>query len=273
MDVTAIIPTYNRARWLEKSIESILNQTHPVAELIVVDDGSTDDTLEICKRYPSVQVIQTPHLGPSGARNAGAKVATSPWLAFLDSDDQWHSNKLSEQCRFHTENPEMPWSYTDEVWVRKGKRVNACKHHRKSGGWIYPRALELCFISPSSIMISQKLFASCGGFDLELRSAEDYDLWLRICAHHPVHYIDQPLITKFGGHADQLSTQPKIDQFRITALEKMMADPELKPEWRELTRHQLLERCRRMAKGCEKHGHLDEAQYYQSKLNTWSSNA
>ena len=196
MDISAIIPTYNRAPRLKATLESIFAQEHPVKEVIVVDDGSDDNSHDILKAYPKLRVLKSKRQGPAAARNLGARNASCPWLCFLDSDDQWHPDKIKAQANFHQQKPHIKLSYTDEVWIRKGKRVNACKHHQKEDGWIYPRALELCFISPSSVMLSRELFFNVGAFNEALWSAEDYDLWLRISAHHEVHFINKPLITK-----------------------------------------------------------------------------
>jgi glycosyltransferase involved in cell wall biosynthesis len=271
MDISAIIPTYNRGPWLKAALDSIFAQDHPVKEVIVVDDGSDDETHEVLQAYPQMLVLSSQRQGPAAARNLGAKNANCPWLTFLDSDDQWLPNKIKEQVHFHQQQSHIKLSYSDEIWIRKGKRVNACKHHKKENGWIYPRALELCLISPSSVMLSRELFFSVGAFDESLWSAEDYDLWLKISAHHEVHHIAKPLIIKYGGHVDQLSTQPGIDRYRIIALENMMKDNQLKPSWREQTRLQLLERASRHEKGCRKYGRVHEAENCKHIIKTWSS--
>jgi glycosyltransferase involved in cell wall biosynthesis len=265
---SAIIPTFNRKERLIEAIDSVLTQTLPPLEVLVVDDGSTDGTGEALRKYP-VTVIGQQNAGPSSARNRGARQAKGRWLAFLDSDDLWEKEKLERQMAYALEYPDYPLIYTGESWIRNGKPLAQKGHHKKEGGWLYRRSLELCLISPSSVVIRRDFYEEVGGFDEELLSAEDYDLWLRVCHRHQVGYLEAPLTIKKGGHADQLSSQPGIDRFRVMALEKMMKMEDLVGEDRELTRTNLIERYRRLALGYRKHG-KKEASYYEERLNYWS---
>ncbi|MDZ7263035.1 MAG: glycosyltransferase, partial [candidate division KSB1 bacterium] len=193
--VSVIIPTYNRAAWLEGAIESILDQSYSNFEILVIDDGSTDDTPGIAARYgETVRYISQPNRGPAAARNLGVKYATGHYIAFLDSDDRWRKHKLFQQVALMVSDPSIKICYTDEIWIRRGRRVNQRKIHRKYSGWIYQRCLPLCIISPSSVMIHRDLFSEVGGFDENLPVCEDYDLWLRISCTYPIAFIDQPLI-------------------------------------------------------------------------------
>jgi len=265
---SAIIPTFNRKERLIEAIDSVLTQTLPPLEVLVVDDGSTDGTGEALRKYP-VTVIGQQNAGPSSARNRGARQAKGRWLAFLDSDDLWEKEKLERQMAYALEYPDYPLIHTGESWIRNGKPLAQKGHHKKEGGWLYRRSLELCLISPSSVVIRRDFYEEVGGFDEELLSAEDYDLWLRVCHRHQVGYLEAPLTIKKGGHADQLSSQPGIDRFRVMALEKMMKMEDLVGEDRELTRANLIERYRRLALGYRKHG-KKEASYYEERLNYWS---
>lgn len=272
--ISVIIPTYNRQRWLSHAIDSVLGQTLPPFEVIVVDDGSSDETAAGMAAYPEIKYIYQPRQGPAAARNYGARLASGNWLAFLDSDDRWTETKLARQIAFLRRHPEMEAVYTDEIWIRNGVRVNQGKRHRKYGGWIYPECLPLCIISPSSIILSRQLWQRSGGFDTAFPVCEDYELWLRLAAQVPIGFIDEPLIIKYGGHADQLSRQWGMDRFRVRALEKMLQQqPPLRPDWRQATLKSLVRRCRILATGFAKHGKPEEAAWFREKAQKWLQRA
>ena len=179
--VSVIIPTYNRWPMLGEAVESVLAQTAGDYELIVVDDGSTDETRCRLADYGSrLTVLTQRRRGVSAARNLGASRASGGYLAFLDSDDLWHPKKLQRQLDFMERSPEVEICQTDEIWIRNGVRVNPRRRHRKPSGDIFRASLELCLVSPSAVMMRRELFERLGGFDESLPVCEDYDLWLRI---------------------------------------------------------------------------------------------
>jgi len=222
--ISVVIPTFNRCELLCTAIDSVLAQTRPPAQIIVVDDGSDDDTAPvITKRFPQAQLIKQNNHGVSHARNRGIAAATQPWIAFLDSDDRWFKNKLSHQMAAIEAEPDYLLCHCDEHWIRNGKRVNPMNKHLKHGGSIFEYCLPLCVISPSAVVIHQSIFETLGKFDETLPACEDYDLWLRICARHPVLYIEDALLEKTGGHEDQLSRKHwGMDRFRLQALAKLL---------------------------------------------------
>jgi glycosyltransferase involved in cell wall biosynthesis len=268
---SAIIPTFNRANWLEKAILSVLEQSVAPLELIVVDDGSTDDTKKMVSKFDKVKYIYQNQKGPSAARNTGAKVAQGTHLAFLDSDDQWDPNKLKKQKEYLLKNPHLKCVYTNEIWIRNGKRINLHKHHYKIGGWIYLDCLLLCRISPSSIVILKELFIDLGGFDESLIIAEDYDLWLRLSAVEEIGYCDQHLIQKFGGHEDQLSRRWGMDNNRVYSLEKILNSKQLKEEYLLPTIDNLVSRLEVLIIGYQKHNKNVEANDFINKLDFWKN--
>ena len=144
------------------------------------------------------------------ARNSGAARAMGMFVAFLDSDDLWLPDKLSVQMEFFLNNSEALICQTQEIWVRNGRRVNAGKRHQKASGLFFERSLELCLVSPSAVMIRKDFFHAMGGFDESLPACEDYDLWLRINARHPIFLVDHPAVIKRGGHDDQLSAADPV---------------------------------------------------------------
>lgn len=252
--ISVVIPTFNRQKWLGSAIESVLSQSFKAAEIIVVDDGSTDETEHLVSQFP-VKYIKQENLGPSNARNHGAKVSQGNWLAFLDSDDQWLPDKLKCQVQALEQDSEMQLVYTGERWIRNGKRVNPCKHHQKFSGWIYPKCLKLCLISPSSVMLTKRLYEEMGGFEEAYWTAEDYDLWLKITSCYPVLFLEDELIVKYGGHEDQLSKSIGIDVNRVKAMQNRLSDPHLREEWRTITKEELIKKLDILIHGFRKHGH------------------
>jgi glycosyltransferase involved in cell wall biosynthesis len=268
--VSVIIATYNRAWSLGRAVDSVLAQDYANFELIVVDDGSTDQTPALLDGYgPKLTVIRQDHQGVSAARNAGIGASRGDLVAFLDSDDQWLPPKLSVQTAFLTQNPEALICQTQEIWVRKGVRVNPGRRHAKIGGDIFIPSLELCLISPSAVMMRRRLLDAVGLFDGNLPVCEDYDLWLRVSRRYPVHLLDQPLVIRHAGHVDQLSAQPRQDKCRIESLKKILAMDDLTETQRTAAIAILQKKCRIYAAGCLKRGRRLEAMYYTSLANLW----
>ena len=268
-EVSVIIPTYNRRAMVREAIESVLAQTVTFFELIVVDDGSSDGTGEDFARLgaehaKTIRIERTANRGPAAARNRGVAMARAPLVAFLDSDDLWAPDKLARHLEFMRENPGCAISQTDEIWIRNGRRVNPGMRHRKRAGDYFVESLRTCLVSPSAVLMTKELFDSVGGFDEDMRAGEDYDLWLRIQVEHEIGLLDEPLVTRRGGHPDQLSaTTPAIDRFRILALVKLLGCDSLSLDRRLATTEVLIEKCRIYAAGLSRRGRIDAAQRYE----------
>jgi len=260
--VSVIIPTFNRGWVIREAIDSVLQQDYPAFELIVVDDGSTDDTQTILVECDRVTVLQQSNRGVSAARNRGVDHARGRFVAFLDSDDLWLPEKLSVQTRFFRQNPDALICQTQEIWIRNGRRVNAGKRHQKPSGFFFERSLELCLVSPSAVMMERDFLIRQGGFDERLPACEDYDLWLRIGLKHPIRLVDQSLVVKRGGHPDQLSANAGLDKFRIASIQKLLDGGVLSLDQEEAAVRVLKEKCRVYAGGCRKRERSDEAAHY-----------
>ncbi|MGB9379676.1 glycosyltransferase family 2 protein [Candidatus Binatus sp.] len=264
-EVSVIVPTYNRRAMVCEAIDSVLAQSFREFELIVIDDGSTDGTVEhLASLDETTRIEHTEHRGPAAARNRGVEMARAPLIAFLDSDDFWAPTKLERQLAFMRDNPNCAISQTNEIWIRHGRRVNPGLRHRKRGGDIFIDSLRTCLISMSATMMRTDLFRSLGGFDESMDAAEDYDLWLRILIDREAGLLDEPLVTRRGGHADQTSaTTPAIDRFRILALAKLLADDRLSPARRTAVAEVLAEKCRIYAGGLARRGRIAQARFYE----------
>ena len=223
ISISVVVPTFNRKDMLSRALLSIFSQSLEPFEVIVVDNGSNDNTQEMLRNeFPQIRLLLEPEKGVSRARNKGIYEATGEWIAFLDSDDEWQPDKLKLQTR-EILGSENIISHTDELWYRNGVRVNPKNIHKKSGGYIFDRCLELCCISPSSVMVKKTLFDDIGYFDENLPACEDYDMWLRVCSKYPILFVDKPLTIKHGGHGDQLSKKYwGMDRFRVEAIEKII---------------------------------------------------
>ena len=268
--VSVILPSWNRADWLKKSIDSVLEQTFRDFELIVVDDASTDSTQEILTIYSGKfrSITFAKNLGVSAARNAAVKNCDSEWIAFLDSDDFWHPHKLQKQIAQTVIRAECPIHFTDEIWIRNGVRVNPKKKHQKLEGWIFKPSLELCLMSPSTVLLRRELFEVHGLFDETLPICEDYDLWLRLTAQHQVALLNEKLMTRHGGHADQLSlSEWGIDRYRVQSIIKILKTEKLSPEDRSAAIVVLRKKCEIIINGFRKRGKLQEIERYEKIAN------
>ena len=332
-NVDIVIPTYNRARLLDRAIRSVVRQSYPHWNLWVIDDGSTDTTSETLtkwgalplagnlhssdeapvrqkgagplfagktvppvstaslyaassppgllgsrdvtfhqtrdtdSRFPGndsvvsqasrqIFVIKTPHQGVSAARNVGILSSQSPYLAFLDSDDEWKPDKLLRQMEYARKHPHCPLIHTNEVWIRSGKPLNQKKKHKKQGGRIFKNSLSLCLISPSSVLIQRKVFKEVGLFRSDFVVCEDYEMWLRISSRYEVGFLDEPLVIKYGGHPDQLSCQYKaMDWWRVQAMLPYLNSPLLSQGEHQQLIRVLKKKCEILLKGYNKYGH------------------
>jgi glycosyltransferase involved in cell wall biosynthesis len=265
MLISVIIPSHNRASTLPRALDSVLAQTEPAHEIIVVDDGSQDETSSLLtRRYPDCRYLYQPNRGVSSARNLGIAQARGEWIALLDSDDAWLPDKLALQAEALEQYPGLRICHTEEIWIRNGVRVNPMRKHAKQGGRIFQRCLPLCVISPSSVVLHKRLFEEYGDFDTRLPACEDYDLWLRLCAHEEVLFIEQPLTVKYGGHADQLSRRYwGMDRFRVQALEKILRSTSLNETDRQATLAILIEKAGILAQGAEKRSQHSRAAHYR----------
>jgi len=261
--VTVIIPIYNRGWILKEAIDSVLSQDFDDFELIIIDDGSTDNTQDILDGYTrDIIVLRQDNCGVSAARNAGIAFASGHFIAFLDSDDLWLPGKLARQVDFFNSNSDAMICQTEELWIRNGKRVNPKRRHKKFSGMIFKHSLPLCIVSPSAVMLKKSLLDKTGVFDESFPACEDYDLWLRISCKYPVYLIDTPLIIKRGGHEDQLSKTPKLDKYRIQALKKIIESGLLSKDQHIDAVKMIEEKCKIYVQGCLKRGRNNESRYY-----------
>ncbi len=267
MEISVIIPTFNRKEFLKEALISVFNQTFKDYEVIVFDDGSRDGTDKLIQNfrryYPLTYLYSPENKGPSFARNRAVEAAKGRYIAFLDSDDLWLKNKLKIQYNFVTSTG-YRICQTDEYWLRNGKMVNPMNKHKKPSGDVFERSLDLCVVSPSAVLMEKKLFLEHGGFDESLPACEDYDLWLRVSLKEEIALIDKKLVIKRGGHSDQLSrTIPYLDRFRIYSMSKLLKEHKMDSYKTGLVKKKLTEKCRIVISGLKKKNRYEELKHYE----------
>ena len=272
-EIAVIIPTYNRCDLLKRAINSVIKQTITPKEIIIVDNGSTDQTYQmVSSLFPEINYFIEKKRGVSAARNKGILESKSKWIAFLDSDDAWKPTKLEKQMEYSVFNQDKyRIIHTDETWYRNKKFLNQLKKHKKSGGNIFKNSLQLCCISPSSVILKKQIFDDYGLFDENLEVCEDYDMWIRITAKEEVGFLDSPLVLKYGGHSDQLSKKFwGMDRFRIRSLEKNLKNEHFSKSQKINVLDTLIEKLTIVSDGALKRGNKEIFKKYNGKLQDWS---
>ena len=281
--VSVVIPAYNAESCIGAAIESVRAQTSLPAEVIVVDDGSTDRTAEIASQA-GARVVSQRNSGPSAARNAGVDAASSPWIAFLDADDRWAADKLEAQWAAISRWPDLGFCISDYTVVQPGGTAeasmcddpdyrtigrdavagDAVRFERSSLLRAFIRSM---FVRQSSALVKRELFVQSGGYDARFRLAEDYDLFLRLASVAPAAAIERPLV-EYVRSADSLSADRLAEMWSIDALwEWILAAPERYPE--PIGEHVTRQRAATLRRGVRialRQGRFAEAQPFLEKL-------
>ncbi len=274
LPITVILPTWNRALLLQRALSSVFRQSKPCSEVIVVDDGSTDDTSaileEIRQQYPRLMVITQKNMGPAAARNSGIRAAKNDYLAFLDSDDHWQRKKLEIQFASLAKS-DFLISHTYEKWLRGGKHLNQKKIHIPQHGDIFEHCLRLCAVGMSTVMAKRAFFDIVGLFDESLHCCEDYDLWLRASARLPFLLVEDALTVKEGGRDDQLSQKYRMgmDELRIGSIRRLLAAGELTERQKEMAQKELVRKMQIFGNGCIKHGRVELGEKYLALVDQY----
>ena len=191
MTVSVVIPAYNSAATITRALESVLTQNRPADEIIVVDDGSADNTHEVIKKFPGVRYIRQDNQGPAAARNNGVRTANGKYVAFLDSDDYWASDHLKNLSLVLGSNPDLPWAataYKKHLLDGRERIVRLQAKHYSPGNRVdyFSATPKLHFLSVISTVVSRELFVAAGGFAEKYSRGEDLSLWLRLALVIPV---------------------------------------------------------------------------------------
>lgn len=206
--VSVVIPAYNSAMYIRQTLESVLNQTYPHIEIIVVDDGSTDNTMQILHEYgDKVKPISQNNQGSAVARNAGVQAAKGEWIAFIDSDDTWKPEKVEVQLNLAGK---YQWSHTDYVFFGEGQsgQLKSTDTSPKYGDEVFTQLVVENFIGTSTVMIRRQVFLDSHGFDPAQKAIQDWELWLQLAAKYPLGYIDQ-VLSGYRVHPNSISRQAR----------------------------------------------------------------
>lgn len=228
--VSVIIPTYNNSQYIVEALNSVLLQTYRDFEVIIVDDGSTDNTYKnitgIITAHPNLlKYIYQENRGLPSARNIGIKNSCGEYIALLDSDDAWLTNKLEQTINNLEENSEISMVYSDMYLVnRQGDILHKWLQTKNNfcEGYIYNQLIKENFIIPSSVVIRRRLLDEVGYFDENITYAEDYDLWLRIAEKNKIGLVNHPLV-KWRQHDKNMSKNfEKCSKYLIKVFNKQI---------------------------------------------------
>lgn len=230
MTISVIIPAWNAERHIARAIRSVLAQSRPAEEIIVVDDGSTDGTAKVVRAFGmQVRLITQPNGGASVARNTGIAAATGDWIAFLDADDEWLPDKLQLQAERHQQYPALQWSFTRLEWARPEWPTHRLAHPDAAPktGVFEDYLAAYCagyFISTITVMVHRSVFETVGLFEPGMKRAQDNDLWFRIAYQFPqVGYVPRSLAVY---HLDTPNSSTKANdqvEFMIALIERHRA--------------------------------------------------
>jgi len=191
--VSVVIPSYNAARFVADAVQSVLAQTYPNLEVLVIDDGSTDDTRQVMEQFASdarVNYHYQTNRGESGARNTGIRLARGEFIAYCDADDLWEPRKLEVQIPCFDGRPELGVVYTNVIHVDANNQPMETYQTMRHNGRISAKLLMENFVTGAASIIRKKYFDLVGGYDESLRTCQDYDMWLRLSAVCEFFYLD-----------------------------------------------------------------------------------
>jgi glycosyltransferase involved in cell wall biosynthesis len=267
--VSVVIPTFDRPDQTLAAVSSVLAQIFTTYEILLIDDGSNADYSFVKSLLESHghEYIKISHRGVSGARNEGIRRAKYEWISFLDSDDTWDPDKLMKQVQYCEMHPEAYMVQCLERWFRNGCEVAVPERLRPASGSAFERALSLCCISPSAVLLHRSVFDQVGFFDERMLVCEDYDYWIRALSMHEIHLIDEPLVQKYSGTHQQLSqSEEAIDRFRVYALAKYLFETRYPEDKRGMV-HRILEmKLDILLQGAKKRNRMDDNRMYSDLL-------
>ena len=248
--VSTIIPTFNRSNLVRRAVRSALAQSHARHEVLVVDDGSTDDTRVAIEHEFSTRVryLYKPNGGVSSARNLGLSEARGDFVCFLDSDDEWHTDKVARQLAYLRANPGIAMVITDYVWVNPEGEITRVQHRRAAlprDGHILGDVLCEPTIVPSTAMIRRSVYDAIGGFDTGLKTAEDIDFYLRVASRFGIGLLEQPLTRYMEGHDSLSKPKQAYDDYARVMERFISAEPTLDQEQRRSALFRTYRRCAR----------------------------
>lgn len=228
--ISVIIPTYNRANLIERSIQSVLEQTYDNLEVIVVDDGSADNTMEVVSAFRDNRIVyhKLPfNQGVSNARNVGVSVATASLIALQDSDDRWRKDKLQKQMEYWQQHPEFQMIYTAYLYHAEGGETLKVPSTNVKGnleGDIFADLLLRNTVGAPTMLMKKECFLKSGGFDTSLKSLEDWEFTVRFAKDYGIGFVEEPLVDAYLSHGGVSSATGAYYESRCKMIAKYRAE-------------------------------------------------
>ena len=229
--VSIIIPTYNSSKYIEDALNSVITQDYVNKEIIIVDDGSSDDTIAKLTPYlDEIKIIKQKNMGSGAARNNGLENSNGKYIAFLDSDDLWLPGKLSAQIEYLEEHPDVKLVYgswdsfkndpVQEIKSLSNTAITSTEIDRESSGWIYDKLIEDCIVWTSTVVMHRELLTTVGYFDVNLRRGQDYDYWLRVSRVTQIHKLLN-LVSLYRIHNESITRRPLDINYGFLIFDKL----------------------------------------------------
>lgn len=228
-EVSVVIPTYNSAQYVVEAVESVLAQTYQDFEILVIDDGSTDETEQVMRSYPApVRYIRQQNGGVARARNRGIQESRGRYVAFLDADDTWLLCKLERQLEALQQQPQYRACYAAFTVVDATLNPLGISRSRRQASALEDLLLRgNVLATPSTVICERSLFDLVGGFDPALSQCADWDMWVRLAAQTEFLYLDEPFVT-YRQHGTNMSRNaPLLESDSLQVLTKGFAMPGL----------------------------------------------
>ena len=221
-DVTVVIPSYNSAKYVGAAIESVLAQTYPSVDVIVVDDGSKDDTASVVARYDPARVryIRQENAGVAVARNRGIEESRTRWIGFLDADDTWYPEKLARQMKILHSDPTVRFCYSAFTVVDNDLKPLGVGRSPRQGTALEDLLLRGNVVgSICTVICDRELLLAAGGFDPRLSQCADWNMWVKVAQFTEFVYIDEPLVTYRQHETNMSRNAPLLEKDSLLVLE------------------------------------------------------
>ncbi len=239
--ISVIVPTYNSASTLPGAIGSIRSQEWPDLEIIVVDDGSSDETSAVLNGIAAsdLRSARQPNMGPGAARNRGLEMARGKWVAFLDADDLWLQGKIAAQMELLKEDSSLAFCYSDSLRRAQDGAEEVHKARRVADSVFADLLLGPQFDLPT-VIVRRDCFERVGRFEPEFRTGEDWDMWLRLAANFPSCYVPRPLVVCHVSGDPNKYPLDLHERCRIRIVSRVLSRPETIRKWPQVHKHRNL---------------------------------